>query len=96
MTNFVEVLFIFVIFCVASFSLIGSISTIHSINIGDCAPDVNGTLVNCSLSDSDYNLLNKTETAYTQTFAMSTPLIWVLVAGVFIGGLMLLNSLRRN
>lgn len=95
MARFIDSLFLFVIFSFSIFALLGAITTIHSINTGNCIPDVNGTLQNCSISDNDYGLLNKTYTTYAQTSSIQNYLLWFIVLIVIISALMLFTKIRR-
>jgi len=95
MKDFLGFFLLFAIFGVAVYASIGALSAIHSVNIGDCATDENGTLVNCSLSDADYMQLNKTATIIGATTQIETSMIWVLLMGVIISGMLLLKRKKQ-
>jgi hypothetical protein len=69
MKELVGLIFTFVIIAVAITVGLSSISTIHSTNIGNCVINSSGGLVNCSLSDNDFNALNQSSTASANTFS---------------------------
>jgi hypothetical protein len=96
MANFIEFLFMFIIFSFSIFALLGAIETVHTVNAGNCWEDANGTLQNCSLSDNDYRLLNNTYNTYAQTSSIQNYLIWILLLGCLVSGVMLFSKLRRN
>lgn len=93
MKSFLDFLLMFVIVAVALYVTLGAILTIHSVNVGDCTPNENGTLSNCSLSNADYAQLNKTETAISFIYPIQTNFLWLLVLGSFIT---LLLAFRRG
>jgi hypothetical protein len=91
MKDFLGFFLLFAIFGIAIYALLGGLSIIHSANVGDCAPDVNGTIVNCSLSDDDYAQLNKTSTILGQTTQIESTMLWVILLGVIVSGAVLLR-----
>lgn len=96
MAKFIEFLLMFLIFGFAIFAVLGAITTIHSVNAGNCWKDINGTLQNCSLSNNDFNLLNNTYTTYAETSSIQNYLIWIVLLGVIISAVMLFTKLRRS
>jgi hypothetical protein len=95
MKDFLGFLLLFAIFGIVLYSFIGSLGVIHSANVGDCAPNENGTLENCSLSDQDYALLNKTGTVIGQTAQIESIMMWVLLLGVLVSGFLLLRRTHK-
>jgi hypothetical protein len=96
MAKFIDFLLMFLIFAFAILATLGAVTTIHSVNTGNCVGDVNGTLQNCSLSNNDYALLNNTYNTYAQTSNIQNYLIWFVLLGVIISAVMLFSKLRRN
>ena len=96
MANFIEFLLMFLIFSFAIFAVLGAIETVHTVNAGNCWKDANGTLMNCSLSNNDFNLLNNTYTTYAMTSGIQGYMIWFLILGVVVSGVMLFTKLRRS
>jgi hypothetical protein len=96
MAKFIDFLLMFLIFTFAILATLGAVTTIHSVNTGNCVGDVNGTLQNCSLSNNDYALLNNTYTTYAVTSNIQNNLLWILLLAVIISAVMLFSKLRRN
>jgi hypothetical protein len=83
---------LFVIVSVAIIAGQSTIGVIYSTNVGNCAYNSTGSLVNCTLTDSDYQLLNKTSTLQYTAF---TTLSWstFLIVIAFIAALLYAISL---
>jgi hypothetical protein len=96
MAKLIDSLLLFVIFAFAILAVLGAITTIHDVNVGNCVGDVNGTLVNCSLSNNDYALMNNTYTTYAYTSGIMNYLLWFLLLAVIIGVVLLFSKLRGS
>jgi hypothetical protein len=96
MADFIESMSIFLIFAFSIFALLGAMETVHTVNVGNCWSDTNGTLQNCSISNNDYALLNNTYMTYAQTSSIMNYLLWILLVVVIVAGVMLFARLRRN
>lgn len=84
MTNVIGTAFIFFTVIVAAFIALTTLSQTHSLAQGNCAYNATGSLVNCSLSNNDYTLINTTATQYGTIFSTFSPVIWVLAVLVIV------------
>lgn len=96
MTNVLETVFMFFIVIAAGLVGLTVLSQTHSLAEGNCAYNSTGSLVNCSLSDNDYKLINTTATQYGTIFSTFTPLTYVLAVCVIIAIFMALAFLTRK
>lgn len=95
MSNVIETAFIFFIVAVAGFLALTQLSQTNKLAVGNCAYNETGSLVNCSLSDRDYQLINSTAEQYGLIFSVLSPMIWVLAVAVILSILMLLVSATK-
>jgi len=85
MSNLIETVFTFCIVIVAGFIALTVLTNTNNIAIGNCAYNATGTLVNCSQSNSGYQMINQTGQQYGIIFgSIAPPLTWVLGAGVIL------------
>jgi len=82
MSNVIELIFVFVIVLVGGFFALSSLANTSSIAMGNCAYNDSGSLVNCSLSNRDYQMLNATQSNYVLVFNTFTPVTYVLPIAV--------------
>jgi hypothetical protein len=83
MASVIEAAFTFFIIVIGGFIALSILTNTNHVNIGSCT--WNGTdTVNCSLSNSEYQLYNSTATQYGSIFTAISPLAWVLVMAIVI------------
>lgn len=89
--NVIGIIFLFIIIAIAIYSAINTIATIDSTTIGGCNRNATGSLVNCSYSDHDFNMMNATTTQANQLFTTLSVMQWLIIAAAFmvIAGLFL-------
>jgi hypothetical protein len=81
-------IFLLVLVAVVVFAGLGSITSIHSTNFGNCTRNITGSWQNCSVSDDDADQMEKSgsisASVFTELGVLQVPIAVLALIGVFL------------
>lgn len=93
MNNVVTAITLFVFISIIIYGGIITLGQIQHANIGNCAYNSTGSLVNCSLSDAQYTQQTASASTSSYMFVSLQTILWLLVLGIFVAvGYMLMKT----
>ncbi len=81
--NLLTLIVLFAFISIIIYTAIISLGQIQNANLGTCALNSTGSLVNCSLSNAQYTQQTTSATTSTYYFNTLQLVLWLLILGIF-------------
>lgn len=85
----------FIILAVGLAIGLSSLGQLHAANTAGCVVNGSGSLVNCSLSDYQFNQQNTSMSRASEVYSMSSLVLWFVAAMVLLFALLLFLGVGR-
>ena len=95
MTNVIESAFAFFIIIIGSFLALTILTNSANQSIGGCYQNASGSIVNCSLSNDQYYMVNATSGQFGTILVSFSPIVWVLAIAVIIAVVLAIGGGRK-